>query len=103
MYICDNCGYQTEQLPTVTEHHPYGESYAEERLTVSDCPFCAGGELVPAAQCEHCDVYFADNGDKICPDCANKVLTAFDMFCRGLDQAQKIYLNRHFDGTEVFA
>lgn len=86
MYICDNCGYQTEQLPTVTEHHPYGESYAEERLTVSDCPFCTCGELVPAAQCEHC-----------------KVLTAFDMFCRGLDQAQKIYLNRHYDGTEVFA
>lgn len=101
-YICDVCGYITEQLPTFEEHHPYGEGFATEIMTDTDCPFCVGGELMPAAECEHCGKMFVDDGHEICPVCAKKVLVTFKMFCNGLDEPQKVFLNEHFDGTEVF-
>ena len=103
MYKCDTCGYETERLPTYEEHHPYGEGTATEITTDTDCPFCVGGELMPAVQCGHCGKWFVDDGNELCPSCGKATVVAFKMFCNSLDETQKCYLNEFFDGTEVFA
>lgn len=69
MYICDNCGdvVDIEDLPTFTEKHPYGETYAEETFINFDC--ACGGEYQKAEQCERCGEYVLETDEGLCDVC----------------------------------
>ncbi len=85
MYICTRCGQVTEDLPTFTQLHPYGDGYAGETLQSFDCPVC-GMEMDKAEKCLVCgevksaeDIDFYDG---ICEHCLREKAEDFDTVIR---------------------
>ncbi len=80
-YICTRCGHVKDELPYITEKHPYGDGYAEERLPDFSC--CCGGEYESALTCKMCgeakseaDNYFYED---ICDDCLKEKAKDLDL------------------------
>lgn len=81
MYKCLECGHifdDGEQF-VVIEHHPYGDTTAEERFAY--CPIC-GGDFEKTKSCKKCGGEFLDEeliGGYYCSDCLREAVT-FDSF-----------------------
>lgn len=80
-YICNRCRNVTDELPYIKEKHPYGDGFAEEKITDTAC-FC-GGEYESARECKMCgeikseaDNYFYEG---ICDDCLKEKAGNLDL------------------------
>lgn len=69
IYICNKCGRVYDELPTVTEYHPYGNSFATETVSSNMCR--CGGDIQEAEQCRKCGGYFESYEvfDGLCLSC----------------------------------
>lgn len=83
-YVCNRCGNAKDELPYITEKHPYGDGFAEEKLTDTSC-FC-GGDYEEARVCKECgeikseaDNYFYED---ICDDCLKEKAGELDLVIR---------------------
>ena len=53
MYKCDKCGKVVDELPVITEKYPYGDRYANQKVTDDACE--CGGPCECGEACEWCD------------------------------------------------
>ena len=77
-YKCNDCGYVCEydELETIVDRHPYGDTYAEERYV--ECPMCGSGDIDEATECSVCGEYHT-GGDDVCDDCLQERMTFKDV------------------------
>lgn len=69
IYICTKCGRVYDELPTVTEHYPYGSGLAPVEVACNMCR--CGGDIQEAGQCRKCGGYFESYEvfDGLCLSC----------------------------------
>lgn len=80
-YICVDCGHIFEEgeEATIVEHHPYGDTTADEYIAV--CPIC-GGDFEEAGICKCCGgAFYEDNliAHYYCKECVEDYMTEENM------------------------
>lgn len=64
-YVCDCCGYKTDEPEVVEQRHPYGDTYASEYFL----DYCrCGGEMKEGKSCPICGEYHAGEYE-VCDEC----------------------------------
>lgn len=107
MFKCTECGHIFEdgEQRTYAEHHPYGDTTADEYFSV--CPVC-GGEYEEAKSCKCCGGAFLEDeliGGYYCDECL-KAAVDFDSFLdfatSGTDKPTEVDTLEDFVFTKVF-
>ena len=107
MFKCAECGHIFEdgEQRTYAEHHPYGDTTADEYFSV--CPVC-GGEYEEAKSCKCCGGAFLEDeliGGYYCEDCLKSAVD-FDSFLEfatsGADKPSDVDTLEDFVFTMIF-
>lgn len=107
MFKCAECGHIFEdgEQRTYAEHHPYGDTTADEYFSV--CPVC-GGEYEEAKSCERCGGAFLEDeliSGYYCKECLRVALNAetfLDFATTGVDSQTDIGTLEDFIFIKVF-
>lgn len=97
MYKCDKCGKVVDELPVITEKYPYGDGYANRKVTDDDCG--CGGTLEEAFKCKICEEVKiccenADGYNEICDDCLKDL-------SRNIDVVKKAFEDKNGGSDEL--
>lgn len=97
MYKCDKCGKVVDELPVITEKYPYGDGYANRKVTDDDCE--CGGTLEEAFTCKTCDEVKicsenADSYNEVCDECLKDL-------SRNMDIVRKAFADKDGGSDEL--
>jgi len=107
MYKCTDCGhiFDEGEWGSYTEHHPYGNTTADETFLV--CPVC-GGDFEETTRCLHCEGEFLFDellSGYYCFDCVESALdydSFLDFATSGVNRAIQIDTLEDFIFSELF-